>query len=406
MKLYRFLFFAVVLSMLLFHSGSAQAGAKLKIDDESSIDLGVRLQTQFFMTDKDLDGDGRFKQVSDFKVRRARIRLNAKITDKMSAFLQTEFAEEAGEPGADMRIIDAYTNLKFDDWFQLITGENMAPASRENVTSSGALLAIDRPGVAYKALTWGGGTRAAFTNESSLVSDANAGFTGKVDIRDLGATLFGTGSISDVLHAKYYLGVYDGVQGESVHGDAKRTTGRVQVNIGDAEAGYYDSATYLGKKSTIGIGASYDRQSNVDTDLATGNRVDYLLYSADIFFDRPIGVGALTLEGAYSKLDLDDAGTLTDAGGNGRQAQGTGYYVQAGCLINKIQPWAAYETWDSDGANNVGDYALYRVGASYYLKGHNANIKAGYERFKARWNLTSGNEDTINTYLLGFYVTY
>ena len=56
----------------------AWAGAKLKIDDDSSIDLGFRVQAYTMMTDTDLDGDGSFDDETDFRVRRARLR--AKLT--------------------------------------------------------------------------------------------------------------------------------------------------------------------------------------------------------------------------------------------------------------------------------------------------------------------------------------
>ncbi len=69
-------------------------------------------------------------------------------------FLQTEFAEEAGT-GADMRIIDAFVTLKPHKLAYLYLGENMAPVLRQNLTSSGGLMAVDRPAVIYKNLTWG-----------------------------------------------------------------------------------------------------------------------------------------------------------------------------------------------------------------------------------------------------------
>lgn len=406
MKRYFFLVFTVVLSLLFFGTGSAIAGAKLKIDEESKIDLGFRLQTLYLQTESDLDGDGNYEGVSDFKVRRARIRLKGDVTKHMSMFLQTEFAEDSGASAADMRIIDAIMTLKSDDWLQLLTGVHMAPVMRQNLTSSGALMAIDRPGLVYKNLTWGTRARAAFTNTG--YDDSDAGLRGSVDVRDLGATLFGSGQAGDGLGVKYYIGIFDGVQ--NADGDAERIAARVQFNFGDAEPGYFNASTYLGKKKTIGIGAAYDTQANVAAD-TTGKRVDYTFYTADVFLDHPVGDGAFTAELGYVSLDLDDAtvdlGTPTDPDiRDWKQSQGDGYYIQAGYLINKWQPWIEYEAWSSDGTNDLGSYDLIRLGVTYFMKGHNANVKLGYEVFNADQNIDGSNEDSIGTLVLGFYVTY
>ncbi len=76
--------------------GPARAGAKLQISEDSSIDLGFRLQGLYLRTEKDLDrpADGDFETVDDFKIRRARLRVGADITRWVSMFIQTEFAED------------------------------------------------------------------------------------------------------------------------------------------------------------------------------------------------------------------------------------------------------------------------------------------------------------------------
>lgn len=412
----RIIYFVVILGLLGFGTGSAQAGAKLKIDDESKIDLGFRLQTLFINTEKDIDGDNVFDSVNDFKVRRARIRLKGDVTEKMSMFIQTEFSEESGTSAADMRIIDAFMTLKLSNWHQIVTGELMAPVLRQNLTSSGALLAIDRPGIVYKTLTWGARATAAFTNQGLSATDP--GLKGKVDVRDMGVTLFGSGSLGGNMSLKYYAGIYDGVQeadpstsptaGNKT--DSERYSARIQLNFGDPEPGYFNSSTYLGKKKTIGVGVAYDTQADVYADTTTGQRGDYTLYTADGFFDRPIGGGTLTVEGAYIKLDLDEATIETAplpavATLDTRQTAGDGFYVQAGYLMGNWQPWAAFETWGSDAANNFGSFDALKLGATYFLKGHNANVKAGYEILNADWNIT-GTEDKINTFVVGLYVTY
>jgi len=394
-----------VLLMLLM-AGSAWAGAKIQINDDAKIDLGFRLQTLYLNTDRDLDGDGSFEKVDDFLIRRARLRLGADINKDVSIFLQTEFAQDAGS-GGDVRLIDAFIKYKLDKLATIIVGENMAPVTRQNLTSSGGLMAIDRPGISYKNLTWG--TRALTTFSTATYGDSDAGLRGDVDVRDLGVTLFGSTSFSDSSHLKYYLGVFNGIQ--KAGKDSERFAGRIQYNIFDAEPGYYGLSTYLGKKKTIGIGAAFDTQSDVADDLATGTTVDYSMVTGDVFAEIPVGSGTLTAEGAYITLDLDDAVQL-DAIGDGsdvrdaNQSQGDGYYIQAGYLSNKWQPWIEFENWDADAASGKGSYDSSRAGLTYFMEGHNANIKIGYEVFNSDALIGSTSEDEIQTVAVGFYITY
>lgn len=388
----------------LVAGGPAWAGAKLKIDDDSSIDLGFRVQAYSMMTDTDLDGDGSFDDETDFRVRRARLRAKLTVNQYVSAFIQTESADDAGGSGADMRVIDSWVNLKYNNWAQLFAGQHMSPASRQTVTGSGAMMAIDRPGNNTKNLTWG--ARALSKFSTTTYGDSNDGaISGDNAVRDVGLTFFGTGSFSDTMHLKYYAGVYDGVQnradedGPQSDDDNLRTTFRAQMNFFDAEPGYFNNSTYLGTKKTIGIGASYDMQDEVQQ-AADGGFGDYEYWSVDAFIDWPLGAGAITAEAAFSDLDLDDA----DA--RATQSQGDGWYFQAGYYINQWQPWIEVESWSSDANNDLGSYDSYRIGISYFFKGHNANVKLGYESFEPEENFSGTNEDTIETFLLGFYTTY
>ncbi len=396
---------AIVLSMPLV-ADKAEAGAKIKINDNASIDLGFRLQSLYLSTDSDLDDDGDFEKLDDFLVRRARFRLGGKVNDDVSIFLQTDFSQGAGS-GGDVRLIDAFLKYAPSKAVSFIIGENMAPVTRQNLTSSGGLMAVDRPGITYKNLTWG--TRALSTFSTKTYSDSDTGLRGDVDVRDLGITLFGSTSYSDSLHLKYYLGVYDGIQKADT--DSERFAARVQLNFYDAEPGYYGLSTYLGKKKTIAVGAAFDTQNDVANDLATGTTVDYTMFTGDIFADLPMGTGALTLEAAYLDLDLEGA-TQFDFDNNGttsvdaNQSQGNGYYIQAGYYTGNWQPWIEFEDWDADASNNKGSYDSTRLGVTYFIEGHNANIKAGYESFQADANIGATSEDTIKTYVVGFYVTY
>jgi hypothetical protein len=392
---------------LILIAGNALAGANLTINDNASLNLGYRIQPQLIITQDNLDGDDELDSYRYFKVRRARFRLGAKVGDHMTAFLQTDVAG-GGKP---VEMIDAWVNFQVSPWLQFIMGRNMAPASRQNLTSSGALMTIDRPGMAYKSLTWGTRALYAFSNATFSPSDSQGLGGGPEAVRDNGLTLFGSGSLGSrgTSHLKYYAGIYNGLQG--VHpetgemSDKDRYTFRAQYNLWDGEAGYYNSSTYLGKKKTLGIGVSYDMQQEVVANSEEAKPLaDYSYLEVDAFLELPFSGGsALTVEGGYMMLDFDDAADFLNT-------SGTGFYAQAGFyLASGFQPWVEFENWSSDAdeseGGTVGNYTNFRVGVTYFLEGQAANIKLGYEQFKSDVTFL-GEEDTISTFLLGFYTTY
>ncbi len=282
---------------------AALAGAVIKVDEDLSIDVGAQMQALAIMTETDLDGDGIFDAQEDFKVRRARLRLGANITDYVRAFLQTETGSNARGTGSDMRVIDAWLSVKAPNGRgTLYMGEHMAPANRQNLTASSALM-------------------------------------------------------------------------------------------------------------TLGIGASYDLQNDVGACDMIGY-FDYNYYSLDAFADLPMGPGALTAEASHSRLDLDNAMAFDAVGDhdtpfvNPRQSQGDGYYVQAGYFWNAWQPWLEFEKWNSNDDTSKGSYDMYRIGVSYFLKGHNANVKLGFEQMEAEAPLGNTVEDSIDTVTLGLYLKY
>jgi hypothetical protein len=387
---------------LMSYTPAAHAGAKITINDDSDFELGFRVQALYLNNDTD-----RTSNEDEFKVRRARFRLKGNVTKYFSGFLQTEFANEKEiNAGGDMRLIDAWIIAKAHTWFNIVAGQQMAPVTRQGMTSSGGLMAIDRPGINNYMMTWGSSGRSAFNN-GSLAGTAN-GLSGDVNVRDLGVMAFGSGSFSDTVHLKYYLGMYEGSIDRV--GDPERYSARVQLNLFDAEAKLFNLSTYLGKKKTVAFAVGYDTQSDVAVDFVTGDQVDYSFLTFDAFVDYPVGPGTLTAEAAYNELDLDGGSFLADVDGvllstsavTAKQSEGDGFYLQTGYLIQNWQPWIMYEEWNSNGDNGAGSWDALRFGVNYYFKGHNANVKAGYEIVS---NDTPG-EDDIDTFVVGIYLTY
>jgi hypothetical protein len=237
-------------------------------------------------------------------------------------------------------------------------------------------MTVDRPGLTYKSLTWGPRYKYGFTNNSYL--DSRLRTQARAPVRDLGVTLFGNYSFTEAAHLKYYLGAYDGVQ--TAQEDNFRFTGRVQLNFLGKESGYYNDATYLGEKKTVGIGASYDTQNAVAIDQVSTSEEDYQLYTFDAFAEIPVGVGSISAEAGYINLDLGGGEALLPAPptpATAAQVQGDGFYANLGFYVQKFQPWVQYETWSSDDPGDVGSFNAYRAGVNYYLKGHDLKVVAG-----------------------------
>jgi hypothetical protein len=407
----RTLFVGLLLGVFLAFPTPSWAGVKVKIDEDSSLELGFRLQTQFLSsTNANADSSGDHEE--KFTIRRASIRVGGNVTKWVKFFLQIGNNDEPGtdNDASEVEMIDAYINLHLHDLAQIILGGHMVPSSRQHLTSSGALMAIDHPGITGYNLTWGLNGGAVFN--TAAFEDGDLDLEGDVNLRDLGATFFGSFSLNDMVHAKYYAGAYNGIHFRNAGDDKERVAARVQLNFLDPEPTYYNLSTYLGQKQTIGIGASVDHQQRIARDVADDDNVNYTFYSVDAFADIPVGPGSATVEAGYSNLDLDNSTALRDSASgapkNGKETQGQGFYIQSGYFINNLnlQPWALYESWYSDASDDLGSWSAWRVGLSYFFKGHNANIKVGFEQFRSDQDIGGITDKDIESFLIGFYVSY
>lgn len=369
------------------------AGARIDIDRGSYIELGFSLHTMLIMESSPSDDD-------NWQVSQARLNMKGVFNEYVMAYVQTDAAE------GTMELIDAFVGITVNPLFNLYIGQNMAPASRQNLTSSKAMLSMARPAIAAKTLTWG--VRAVPLYVNNGYEGSNPGLNDSINNRDTGLTIHGYHKIFSGMHVKYYLGLYEGIQLPDDDTDGKtennlRFTGRVQVNLFDAEDQYYNYSNYLGYKKTVAIGASLDRQNAVAYDTSWR---DYNFYTIDLFTEMPLGPGSITFETAYQVLELGGTGEFKGTDDqmtyiSGKQASGTGYYVQAGYFIKNFQPWLLYETWDSDAGTTGGFYSI-RGGISFYLKEHNANVKLGAEYFSPEGD----GEDSAFSVTAGFFANY
>jgi hypothetical protein len=91
-----------------------------------------------------------------------------------------------------------------------------------------------------------------------------------------------------------------------------------------------------------------------------------------VYFDRPLGpTGALTVQG---DLIHYDGGSTFDL------PKQNDFLIEGGYLFTKarVMPWVKIEGQRFSSLNEDRDQNRYQGGISYFYKGHNINIKAGY----------------------------
>jgi hypothetical protein len=153
-----------------------------------------------------------------------------------------------------------------------------------------------------------------------------------------------------------------------------RFAGRVQINLLDAEPGFFYQGTYLGARKIVSFGGFYDFQDQ------------YKYFGADALVDLPLGPGVLTAQGNIGRWE---GGTWVPL------VKQTVYLGEIGYLIGPIMlsPILRYERLVSPLIANpdpmmpgmIADPAnpsenRYGGGLAFWPYGHTSNIKIFYSR--------------------------
>jgi hypothetical protein len=232
-----------------------------------------------------------------------------------------------------MILQDAYGEFKASNGFMFDAGWMFVPFSYNALQAAPTLLPID-----YSTYTF-----------------TQSGPTQGVNGRDAG---FQARGYLGHDHLEYRLGAFQGHR-NSTSTNPLRVVGRAQVNVIGADKAFFYGGTSLGTKKTLSFGGAFDRQE------------DFSAYVGDAFLDHPLGPGALTAQFNYNRFDGGD--TLTTLAKQDDMLLEAGYYIRSA----KITPWVQWQQRDMANGDS-GDETRTSIGASYYLAGHNANIKAGY----------------------------
>lgn len=240
-------------------------------------------------------------KIDGFDIRRARLDVKGVISPYWSYRVQFDLA---GTP----KLIDAYAELKINDFFNFTIGQAKIPFSLENLTSSNKLELIDRSQV-VEALTARG---------KDVIGNHNG--------RDIGVQLGGTIlKLKDRPLVDYRLGVYNGSGINTADNNEKKDIAARLITHPitglDISAGLYNGSRYIAEV----------KNGNVVTTPAHNADRDRL--GLDLNYDwNNLAIRAEYIHGK------DDA------------TKREGYYVQGGYyfLQKKLQLLAKYDFYDAD----------------------------------------------------------
>lgn len=408
-------------ALLAVPATQASALEKLKLTEDGNVTLGLGLTAQAWgQVTMRTDPDKATGQALDQNIilRRAELMLDFSVGEHFNFFMNTTGRGPGGlgglfNEGISVNLLVAEMTFRVVPELQFMGGLTVPPVSRNALTLGGTLLTMDYMNTTAKNLSLGMamGSRFASTAVAGTVGNGNDVAAAYGQPSEANITIFGEASADPTTHLKYYLSIMRGttsalgaVVGNPALGkkDTPRLAGRIQVNLGDAESGYFNLGSYQGAKDTIAIGVSADFQpeavhvgaipASAGVAAVGASAKDYLYVSADIFAEKAVGEGSLTFDGAFSMLNVDSK-TL-DA------VRGMGFSAQVAYLINNVQPWLAYEQWIAK--VDAGNVSAFRVGATYYFEGFKANAKLGYELMMGEKGVfgNGADQDKLHTVVL------
>jgi hypothetical protein len=212
------------------------------------------------------------------------------------------------------------------------------------------------PPLAHNALQ-GAGTLYGWDYFSNSFRSGNVfGSSGNPTGRDLGLQLRGLlfGGLIE-----YRAGLFQGLRRPPTATEVGsknffRVAGRLQVNLLDAEPGFFYGGTYLGTKKIASIGVSGDFQD------------EFKYFAVDAFVDYPVGPGVATAQVNFAQWD----GGMTVV-----LPKQNAIMAEAGYLISdvKLSPIARFERAKAD----VSGATETRIsgGLAFWPYGHNSNLK-------------------------------
>lgn len=329
------------LAAVLAAAATPPADAQLQLsspDGKMSLKLGLlgQLQAESLETADAQDSS------NNLFLRRFRLMLNFKLSDKLTVFVETDDPNlgkgnaDGSKNNADIFIQDAIITYSFSKAFQLDGGMLLLAQTYNHAQSAATLMAVD----------YGG-----YTFNESVPTTSRTG-------RDYGVQARGY-LAGD--HFEYRAGVFQGLRGVN-NTNPFRYAGRLVYYAFGPQTTYFYRGTSLGTVKTLSVGAGFDRQK------------DYKSVGGDFYWDQPLAGGdGLTLQADYQKLDGDVF--ITALPKQTLAMAEVGYYFHT----VHLQPYLQLARQDFDAAFRP-DEKRTQAGLGYYLSGHNSNLKFAWTK--------------------------
>jgi len=303
-------------------------------------------------------------------LRRTRLLVGGTLFKTFEYFFDTDAPNLFKADGAGVKatqgivVQDALATWKaYDDMLKFDAGYMLTPGAHNSLQGAGTLLGLDY-----------------FSNSFNHTNVFNAA-TAPVG-RDTGIEV--RGLLLDN-HIEYRAGLFQGLRkpqtapammagatGDVASQNMFRFAGRIQVNLLDAETGFFYAGTYLGKKKILSVGGALDMQSS------------YHHWAVDGFLDMPVGPGTLTAQVNFSKWN---GGTFIPVNATTMAPQlpnQTALMAEAGYRFDAfpIAPIVKFE--QQNFANSDAANTRFGGGLAYFPYGHNINLKAFFTNINAK----------------------
>lgn len=364
---------------------------KMEINEQTKGEVGIWMQTWYqWVEDGKIHGN-KYEDLNDFMIRRAYMYLKGDVTKHVSFFAHVASDKVGMEMptggtldrpglglGSGVAWRDLWITLNLDEVFKIQMGRMYVPLTRSyGTTSTKCMLTADLPFLQ-------GGSRGGIF------------YAQKVG-RDDGLTLWGN-PFDGLLQYRFMIS--EGVEDDNNPKDNLRFVGRLSLSLLEPETSWFNKGTYLGNKKVLSIGFGMDSQNDLTSGVCDGQ--DNTVWTVDVFFDHPVGEGAVTVEAAYINIDNCTQGKPNfyhdiEAGDDAQN-----WYINAGYLLpgsmgsGRFQPYIRYETVDVDKKNETD---FLSGGFNYYLKGHNCKLTADY------MHIDPGNDDKDDRGIFTFQFT-
>jgi len=341
---------AALTAFIVSLPAAAHAQAVLKVNDSISVRLGFLSQT-WADFNQNVRQDSSYAQT--IFQRRLRFIVGMQVGPHLSLFFQTDnpnlgrsgpgFTKSLGTGFITQ---DAFVEVKpgKSNALVLAAGLQYVPFCRNCMESAATILPVDLGAYSYlqnAGTASSGGRDVGFTARGYLFSD-------RLEYR---AGLFSGARLSTVTAVQTAT-------------NSLRGAGRLQLQLLEPEASAYSyPGTYLGRKKVLSVGAALDAQSS------------YRAIAADGFLSLPIGDNGITAQANFIHYDGRDLIQVLPKQ-NTFEAE-AGYHVASA----RLAPWAKIETRSYDESVQSAafqDERRFQVGGTWYVVGHNLNLKAGY----------------------------